>query len=176
VLRYIPVLGLAAALCAGCVVKEDIKDGLRELRPSMKSINLSTGPDGASELNFVFHYEMGLVDEAGVSEVRWFYALVDRDKNVLASHEQRMRKPDEDKTEILVQGDRTRRLDVDPGLVQPDVTYILWVSVFYRGELIGEHLSPVVDGPPPAPGTDTELPDSPDQTPDGGLPPTVTEI
>ena len=129
------------------IVKEDFPDGTREMRLSMNSAELQFAEDGVAQLSFEFHYEIAIVDEAGIEEIQWRFALVNLKKDVLAEHEQRMRKAEPEKTLILVQGDRERQLDIPPGLVQPIDTYVLWVWLYYRDEILGELLTGVQVSP-----------------------------
>lgn len=134
-----------AVLAPGCVIDDDYEDGLIELRPSMKEAELTVGPGGAGALDFTFHYEFGVVDAEGIPEVRWRYSLMTKDRVVLAEVEEQMRKPEaEGVTQILVQGDRTRTLEVPAGLNR-GATYILWVETYYRDEVLAELLHRVED-------------------------------
>lgn len=135
---------LAALTVSGCVIKDELDDGIREVRPSVRAIELARFADSSGRLEFTFHYQLGIVDEAGIAEVIWTYALIDpADRRVLAETTQRMRKPDPGKTEILVEGDRARSLDVPAGQVQDGVNYVLWITLSYRDEPLGEHLASV---------------------------------
>ena len=149
--RWAPWCAVGALLLAGCVLDEDYGDHAREVEPSMEEATLAVGADGAGELNFKFHYVLGLIDVDGVVDLRWTYRLVNSDQVVLAEVEEEFRKPEKDGvTQILVDGDRTRLLSVPGGLVR-GVTYILWVELRYRDELIAELLTPVGDGLEDAP-------------------------
>ncbi len=123
------------------IVKEDFPDGTREMRLSMSSSELQLLEAGEGQLNFEFHYEIAIVDEEGIEEIRWRFALVDLKKNVLAEHEQHMRKAEPEKNLILVQGDRERQLEIPSGLLRPGETYVIWVWLYYRGEILGELLT-----------------------------------
>ncbi|MBU0550413.1 hypothetical protein KKF91_12800 [Myxococcota bacterium] len=131
---------LPALLLWGCeIIKEEYPDGLRELRSAMKVIELRAA-EGGAEVEFTYHYELGIVDEAGIADLQWRYALFTRDEAVLAEHSQRMREGEPDKTKLLVMGDRERRLEI-PHRLSSSETYILWIFVDYRGERLGELLT-----------------------------------
>ncbi len=139
-----------AALAPGCVVKDEMKDGLREMRSEIGEADLALAPDGTGSLHFRFNYGIALVDKLGVDGFPWEYRLVDRNRHVLATHSQDMRAAQPDKTQVLVTGERERRLDVPKGALVLGETYVLWVIVQYRGETVNEILSPVVAADPGA--------------------------
>lgn len=154
---------LPALLLWSCeIVKEEYPDGLRELRSTMKVIELKA-TEGGAEVLFTYHYELGIVDKEGIADIQWRYALFSRDEMLLGEHLQRMREGEgEGKTELLVMGDRERILPIERRL-QPDTTYILWIFVDYRGERLGELLSGIKLGQR----VENEVPDIRDI--DGGL-------
>ncbi len=159
------------SLC-GCVLADEDMDGRRVLDPSLPKLELALLPDGAAKVDFTFHYELQIVDEEGIEMVWWRYALVracsDADREalacdlatrpVLAENEQEMRKPEPGKTEIFVEGDRPRQLEIPAGVVHPDDAYVLWIEVRYRGEAVGHFLQEVrVGGRGPADEPDAGL-------------------
>ena len=141
------LVGLGVLVVAGCIVKDELKDGLREVEPGMKRAALAR--DGGSwRLEFTFIYQMGIVDEEGIEEVRWTYALVTKDRVVLEENRQPMREGQPEKTEILVEGERARSLELDADEIVDGETYVIWITLFYRGENLKEFLWPVVAGGP----------------------------
>lgn len=144
-------------LLGGCVLADDDLEGTRDIDPSVPVVSLALLPEGGATVEFTFHYELQIVDEEGIDLVWWRYALVracsDADREafacelgtrpVLAANEQEMRKPELGKTSIFVEGDRPRKLEIGPGVIQADEDYILWIQVSYRGEAIGHHLEQV---------------------------------
>jgi hypothetical protein len=134
------VLGLS-----GCVVKDELRDGIREVLPTVKEATYTLNADGSGEVVFTFNYLLGIVDEAGIDEVRWEYSLITPQREILALEEQSMRDAQPEKTEILVHGDRTRTLSVDGGL-RAEGDYVLSIALFYEGELFGEKYTRLVEG------------------------------
>lgn len=136
------------ALIGGCVVEDELKGEIREVVPTMKFAQLTATPAGAGHLDFTFNYQLGIRDEAGIDGIDWWYRLMTPQEVVLATHQQEMRKPEPDEIEVLVQGDRTRKLDIPRGL-EDGKTYVLWVTLYYRGEIFEELLTGVVANGPP---------------------------
>ncbi len=146
--RFLLAIVLFSCIAPACVVDDEIPEDLRELRPEIGSARLVRQPSGSGHLDFTFRYVMAITDDAGIAEVRWIYSLVDRQQQVLAQVEQRMREPEPGKTQILVQGERSRTLAIDPGKLKADGRYVLWITVTYPGEdgrqsIVGELLHPV---------------------------------
>ncbi len=148
------VTGLVAQAPAGCVVEDEMKDGLRQMRSELGAASLTVAPDGSGQLTFKFQYGIALVDDAGIEPFHWVFRLVDADRNVLAEREQEMRKAQPEKTRVLVTGERERTLDVPAGGLVEGRTYVLWVIVSYRDETLHEVLFPVVAGGSTAVGAD----------------------
>ncbi len=180
------LITLSSLLAVGCVVNEDLADDTRELIPTIKEdakgqhlAHLEAASDGSGVLQFTFHYELGLIDEEGIAEVQWRYSLITVEREPLATFEQRMRKPEPGRTQILVQGDRPRKLEVPAGRLQDGETYVLWIEVSYRGELLGELLHSVTEGGEPPPmetEPDPNLPDAGGTEPGGPLPLPMPEV
>ncbi len=145
-MKLFGILLLSLGLLSSCVVKEELQDGIREMRPSVTGWDLKLGPDRTANLDFTFHYELGIVDEDGIESLQWVYQIHTVSQNVLAENEQEMRKAEPEKTEILVKGDRKRSLSIASGLMTPGGTYVLHFFVYYRGELLKELLLKVVEG------------------------------
>ena len=139
-------LVLATALLGGCIVKDELKDGIREVLPTMKSVTFAQAADGSGRVDFTFNYLLGIVDEEGIDEVRWEYSVITPAREILAIEEQPMRKAEPEKTQVLVQGDRSRTLELPPGTLRPGGRYVLSVALFYEGELFGEKYKKLVDG------------------------------
>jgi hypothetical protein len=122
-------------------------------------------PDDSAIVDFTFHYELQIVDSDGIEPVWWRYSLVracsddDRDADdcqintrpVLATNDQEMRKGEPNKTEIFVEGDRPRTLDLPAGVIRRGDQYVLWIEVRYRDESVGHHLELVEVGSRGAP-------------------------
>lgn len=134
------------ALLAGCIVKDELHDGIREVLPTLKSVAFERSADGSGRVDFTLNYLLGIVDEAGIGEVRWEYAVITPAREVLAVEEEEMRKAQPEKTQVLVQGDRVRTLEVPPGTLRAEGTYVLSVALFYEGELFGEKYKKLVEG------------------------------
>ena len=147
-LRAPAILTVVMALTASCLVKDELVEGLRELRGEVTWADLEIRSDGSGTLDFNFHYEIGIVDESGIAEVMWDYALVTPTGEVLASDQQQMRDAELDLTQALARGDRPRKLEVLEGTLEPGLELVLWIHVYYREELLAELLSPVMDAPP----------------------------
>lgn len=143
------------AIALGCVVKDETEGDRQEIRGCIYESSLEVQPDGSGHLAFKFIYEIGIVDQAGVAEVQWRYALVDLDKTELASYEQRMRKPSAESQTALARGERPRTLDIPPNSLSADEPYVLWITIQYRGEVLDEFLFEILSHtageiPPPA--------------------------
>ncbi|MGK0357934.1 MAG: hypothetical protein ACI9U2_000217 [Bradymonadia bacterium] len=143
-IRILLALGLVIGL-SGCVVKDELRDGIREVLPTLKETTYTLEQGGSGQVEFTFNYLLGIVDEAGIEEVRWEFSVITPQREILALEEQQMRDAQPGKTEILVHGDRARTLTIDGGL-RPDGDYVLSIALFYRGELIGEKYKRLVDG------------------------------
>jgi len=169
--------GLVALAPVGCVVEDEMKDGLRQMRSELGKAALSVAPDGSGRLTFKFQYGIALVDDAGIEPFPWVFRLVDADRNVLAEREQEMRKAQPENKRVLVTGERERSLDVPPGLLVEGRTYVLWVIVSYRGETLHEVLFPIVAGGGAAVGDGGGGGDQVDRVPvDAGQPDAVTLV
>jgi hypothetical protein len=83
---------LAVSALHGCVVKDELRDGLRQMRADMKALTLTRSDDGGAQLDFTFEYGLALVDDGGVGEIPWRVRLLDADRVVYATLEQTMRK------------------------------------------------------------------------------------
>lgn len=136
---------LGVSLTSGCVVQDDLRDGIKEMNTSVTAWQLDRSGDGSGELSFTLHYELGVVDEAGVEALQWTYQLHPVSGPPVAEHSQQMRKPEPDKTQILVQGDRKRTLEIEGGLEAGGI-YILHFYIYYREELLEELLLKVTEG------------------------------
>jgi len=139
------VLGLVlcGVLSGGCVVKDELKEGLREMRSEVPLLTLTRNADGSGLVDFTFKYGIAVVDEGGIAEVPWNVRLVDRNQRVYAELFQVMRKAEPDERRALVTGERRRVLEVEPGLLSPSGTYALWITATYEGEVLHESIWPV---------------------------------
>ena len=147
---------LLALTTAGCVVKDELKDGMREMRGEVATARLDAFPDGSGHLSFTFQYGIALVDDAGIEAFPWEFRLVDRDRRLLASESQDMRKAEPEKKRVLVTGERVRSLEIPAGTLRVGENYVVWLAVDYRQERLFELLSPVMALEPgtEAPGAD----------------------
>ena len=134
------------ALLTGCIVKDELHDGIREVLPTMKSVSFERSPDGSGRVDFTFNYLLGIVDDGGIDEVRWEFSVITPAREVLVVEEEPMRKAQPEKTQVLVQGDRSRSIELPPGTLRADGTYVLSVALFYGGELFGEKYKKLVEG------------------------------
>lgn len=144
-MRQLILAVLIALGLPGCVIKDERRDGIREVLPTVKEVTYTLNADGSGEVVFTFNYLLGIVDEEGIDEVRWEYAIITPQREILALEEQAMRDAQPDKTEILVHGDRTRTLTIGGGL-RADQDYVLSIALFYEDELFGEKYMRLAEG------------------------------
>ena len=103
-------------MATGCH-RDEVKNGLGD---SLGCRRLSH-PGDEGKLTLAFDaVVLGLVDDEGIEEVLWTFALVDTERNEIASETQQMREAQPERTEVFVQGERPRELDIDVSLI--DVT------------------------------------------------------
>jgi len=135
---------LAVSALHGCVVKDELRDGLRQMRADMKALTLTRSDDGGAQLDFTFEYGLALVDDGGVSEIPWRVRLMDANRVVYATLEQTMRKAEPTETRALVTGERKRTIEIEPGVLPTDERpYAVWVVAEYEDETLHEALWPV---------------------------------
>ena len=129
---------------SGCAVDTGLDDGTWQATGKIAQANLTVLPDGTGHVDFVFDYLLGLVDDEGIGEVTWSYALTDRSRRPYGSVTEAMRqlKPNES-SPLFVEGTRTRRLTIEQAALDTVQTYVLWVKVFYRDSTLYELLVPV---------------------------------
>ena len=58
-------------LLSACAVKDEVEDGLWEIRAKVARAELTATADGGASVDFTFMYLLGLVDEAGIAGVEW---------------------------------------------------------------------------------------------------------
>ena len=149
-IRHTLFLSLFALLLGGCAIKDEVEDGLWEIRSKVSRAELNLMGSEGPEVDFTFEYLLGLVDEEGIAEVNWRYALLKPDGEgdgvELASEEQVMRQSQEASTEIFVQGERPRKLKLADIDLSDELTYVLRISVFYRNTTLTEVLVPLQAG------------------------------
>ncbi|MEE2643296.1 MAG: hypothetical protein VYD19_00050 [Myxococcota bacterium] len=145
----LPISALALTILltfssTGCVVKDDpdrqfdlFYSGLEEWSLELK--------ERRATLDFRFGYLIGLQDPDTIQAITWRYRLVTKDELELARFEEEMRAASPDKTQLFVQGDRSRQLEIDTPL-EPGVVYVLWFELDYKGERLHETLFPVIAG------------------------------
>jgi len=144
------VLGVVLLLLGltGCLIEDEAKDGLREIRAQVTEASLSIDSEGQGTVDFTFHYLLGVIDNAGIERVVWTYALVDTDENEIISATEDMREAQENIRKIYVKGTRPRTLVTENVVLDPERTYILWITVIYRELVLKELLIPVKVGVP----------------------------
>ena len=147
VARHTLLLSLFALLSGGCAIKDEVQDGLWEIRSKVSRAELTLSGTDGPEVDFTYEYLLGIVDESGVAEVDWRYGLIRPDGDgsgvELASETQVMRQSQEDAIEIFVQGERPRKLRLPDVELSEDVTYVLRISVYYRDTTLTEVLIPL---------------------------------
>jgi len=131
-----------------CVIQDEVKDGLWEMRTKVSTATLMVEGDRTGTLDFTFEYLLGLVDDQGIEEVQWAYRLVDPDGQDLVSETEVMRQAQLDEKEVFVQGERPRQLTVESPVLTAEATYVLWITVRYREQILAELLVPVSQGTP----------------------------
>jgi hypothetical protein len=131
-----------------CVIQDEAKDGLWEIRTKVSTATLTVDGDRTGSLDFTFEYLLGLVDDDGVEQVDWEYSLIDLDGQPLGGDAEIMRQAQLDKTEVFVQGERPRKLIIDQPVLTLDNTYVLWIKVRYRDGILAESLISVSQGMP----------------------------
>jgi len=141
-MRWISYI-LVIVFAFGCAIKDEVRDGLWEIRSDVRTASLVQRDANTLTLDFNYEYLLGLVDNEGIEEVLWTYALVDSSKAEIVSETQQMREPQPNRTEVFVQGERPRELDIELGVLDPLETYVLWVTVTYRDTILTEVLVPV---------------------------------
>jgi hypothetical protein len=137
-------------LLSACAVKDEVEDGLWEIRAKVARAELTATADGGASVDFTFMYLLGLVDEAGIAGVEWSYVLVapDGEGNAeeLGREDQIMRQEQPEAREVFVQGERPRVLVIDDLAIDPDETYVLRIYVYYRESTLTEVLIPLQIG------------------------------
>ena len=137
---------LLLLLLGGCAIKDEVKDGLWEIRAKVSTAALTVDESGQGQVDFTFVYLLGLVDDEGIEQVDWTFALIDSDRNELAAESQVMRQGQADQNEVFVQGERPRSLMLDGAALSLEETYVLWITVRYRDTVLTEVLVPVTQG------------------------------
>jgi len=143
-MRLLVLMG--ALLAAGCVVKDEAKDGAIEMRSAVTQALLTVAPDGSGQLDFTYAYLLGIVDDDGIDVVDWRFALMDPDLFEYAETVQPLREAEMEQVRILVEGERERSLSCEAGQLSPDKTYVLWITVSYGEDVIDEMLLAVRNG------------------------------
>ena len=145
--RHTLILSLCALFLGGCAIKDEVEDGLWEIRSKVSRAELNPAGADGPEVDFSYEYLLGIVDAEGIAEVGWRYALVEPDGDgsgvELASETQVMRQPQDAETEIFVQGERPRKLKLPEINLAAEVTYVLRISVYYRDTTLTEVLVPL---------------------------------
>jgi hypothetical protein len=129
---------ICALLATACVVKDEATDGTIEMRSAVTQALLTVAPDGSGHLDFTYAYLLGIVDDAGVDVVEWRFALIDAGRTEYAETVQPLREAELERDRILVEGERERTLQCEAGQLEPDRTYVLWISVYYGEETLQE--------------------------------------
>ena len=135
---------LCLGLCVSCVVKEELGGVYNQARFGLNHWSLSAG-QSPDQLEFNLGYLIGLEDSEGVGEFTWRYELLTPRQEVIASHEELMREGDAMKTSVFVQGQRQRTLALPRSLTSGG-RYVLWFTLFYKGERFHEQLFALESG------------------------------
>ena len=134
-------------LLSACAIKDEVEDGLWEIRAKVARAELTATDGGGASVDFTFMYLLGLVDEEGIAGVEWSYVLVapdgEGDAQELGREDQIMRQEQLEQREVFVQGERPRVLVIDDLAIDPDETYVLRIYVYYRGTTLTEVLIPL---------------------------------
>ena len=144
-LSYVLTLSLSLSAFSGCVVKEELNDTYNQAHLGLNQWELKPSEEGGYMFSFDAGYLLGLVDDAGIEAIRWSYKLITRDQELLGSFEEEMREPSPEKTQIFVEGRRSRSLEIPPLLTEGE-TYVVWFTLYYKEEILHEQLFPVVAG------------------------------
>lgn len=148
-LRYRITLKLSSLLLmlvclSSCVVKEELGGVYNQARFGLNHWELTAG-QSPDQLIFNLGYLIGLEDTEGIAEFVWRYELMTPRQEVLASHQEQMREADETKKSVFVQGQRQRILEL-PRALETGKRYVLWFTLFYRGERFHEQLFALESG------------------------------
>jgi len=135
---------LCLALCVSCVVKEELGGVYNQARFGLNHWSLSAG-QSPDQLEFNLGYLIGLEDSEGVGDFTWRYELMTPRQEVIASNEELMREGDAMKTSVFVQGQRQRTLALPRSLTSGG-RYVLWFTLFYKGERFHEQLFALESG------------------------------
>jgi hypothetical protein len=127
-----------------CVVKEDLKD-FEKIYTGLNFWQLKTNQNQEWQLDFNLGYLIGLKDDAGIDQIRWRYELINLRKNQLFVKEEEMRPADPKRTQIFVNGTRSRK-DIIAYPLQTGDRYVLWFKFLYRDQIIHEALYELVAG------------------------------
>lgn len=128
----------------GCVVKEELGGVYNQARFGLNHWELSAGQSPDSLL-FNLGYLIGLEDREGVGDFTWRYELMTPRQELIASHEELMREGDMTKKSLFVQGQRQRTLEL-PRSLEEGKRYVLWFTLFYKGERFHEQLFALESG------------------------------
>ena len=121
-----------------CVVKEDLKD-FEKIYTGLNFWQLKLNQNQEWQLDFNLGYLIGLKDETGIDQIRWEYQLINLRKNQLFLKEEEMRPADLKRTQIFVNGTRSRK-EVIAFPLQTGDQYVLWFKFTYRSQVIHEVL------------------------------------
>ncbi len=121
-----------------CVVKEDLKD-FEKIYTGLNFWQLKLNQNQEWQLDFTLGYLIGLKDETGIDQIRWEYQLINLRKNQLFFKEEEMRPADLQRTQIFVNGTRSRK-DIIAYPLQSGDQYVLWFKFTYRTQVIYEAL------------------------------------
>jgi len=137
---------MCGLIVSGCVVKDEATDGAIEMRSAVTQALLTVSEDGSGHLDFTYAYLLGIIDDAGVDVVEWRFALMDADLFEYAETVQPLREAELDQVRILVEGERERSLNCEAGQLDPNKTYVLWITVNYGEDVIDEMLVGLQNG------------------------------
>lgn len=152
----------AALLLVGCdveslIIKDEVSEAIdegevvAEMRGQVITADLVAEADGSGRLVFRFVYLLGVVDPEGIARVEWRYRLLHPDRRELAARRDTMREAFPDRTAVLVHSDemgKGRSLRFNPGALAAGERYVLWITAFYRGDILHETLVAIDEGVP----------------------------
>lgn len=129
-----------------CVVKEELDDTYKQAHIGLNQWSLKF--DNAADkyyLNFELGYLIGLNDKNGIQDIDWRYQLVTVNQELLAEVSEVMREASVDRTQVFVQGARSRELPINRPL-QANQSYVMWVVLTYNDEILKEKLFEIKAG------------------------------
>jgi hypothetical protein len=129
-----------------CVVKEELDDTYKQAHIGLNQWSLKFDNSANKYyLNFELGYLIGLNDKDGIQDIDWRYQLVTVDQELLAEVSEVMREATVDRTQVFVQGARSRKLPINRPL-RTNQSYVMWVVLTYNDEILKEKLFEIKAG------------------------------